>query len=111
MDFLVNNTHKSIRCVSGIPLENVNAFLNENKWSPDDDYHMFCLNTDEDEVFDYIVELIEDFDYDIPADQRPKFIFDQELISAAYDAETARLETYYNPRAEIMWDESDFSMD
>ena len=109
MEFVINHTHRQIRKLTDLSALDIEAFLNENGWDGEDESDIVILHEDDSNVFERVVSLIEDENYDIPDEDRGIFIFDQTAVSEAYDAQYLEEGTSYefqgwdNPGAEFDW--------
>ena len=110
MEFVINHTRRQIRKLTNVSDLDIEAFLNENGWNGEDESDIVILHEDDSNVFERVVSLIEDENYDIPDEFRGIFVFDQTAMSDAYDAEyleedspTYEFQGWDNPGAEFDW--------
>ena len=108
MEFVINHTRKQIRKITNLSELDIEAFVNENGWDGGDDSEIAVLHENNNGIFERMVSLVEDEDYDIPDEYRDVFVFDQTLISEAYDAQ----QFDEGPEYEFMgWDNPGASFD
>ena len=103
----MNVTKKEIRLLNGVTYETVHEFILNAGWSLEDNCEMIFVNTDEDREYDQVVVLVEVFNFKIPDDENPKFLFAQEKMSRDFDIAIATEGISYHPKDEIMWDDFD----
>jgi hypothetical protein len=111
MEFLINHTHKNIRCVSHIDDDRFEDTIKEWGWTTSDSYDFLDLVTDGTDAFDKILDWIENDKYSISEEDRHVFVYDYEDIADQYDEIMASQDGYSYDRGLVAWDNPVASFD
>jgi hypothetical protein len=109
MEFVINHTRRQIRKLTNVSELDTEAFVTENGWHADDDAEIAVVYDDNNGVFERMVSLVENENYDIADEYRDMFVFNEKMISDAYDAQPVDEEPYDkfmgwdNPGASFDW--------
>ena len=109
MEFVINHTRRQIRKITNVSELDTETFVIENGWHADDDAEIAVVHDDNNGVFERMVSLVENENYDIADEYRDLFVFNEKMISDAYDAQQVDEESYDefmgwdNPGASFDW--------
>ena len=87
MEFVINHTRRQIRKLTNVSELDTEAFVIDNGWDAADDAEIAVLHENNNGVFERMVSLVENEDYDIPEEYRDVFVYTESMISDAYDAQ------------------------
>jgi hypothetical protein len=108
MEFVINHTRKQIRKITNLSELDIEAFVIENGWAPGDDGEIAVVHEENNGVFERMVSLVENENYDIPEEFRDIFVYNETLMSQAYDSQVLD----EDPCQEFMgWDNPGASFD